>query len=255
MRDGRIVIGLGTGRSGTGSLARLLNAQPDSLCFHEMNPACVRFAGTPRPILNGVEEFARILTHGDPSRVTVDLTRQSGIWTYDRLRQMTAVRLIGDVASYYLSYVRAIAERHPTVRFLCMRRDVAETVRSWMEKTRIKRWRSLYVADRLSSLITRRPFYRSENFWMEHAGTEWRHSPLWDKLFPKFEASTKEDAIRQFCAYYYAEADRLEAELEGRLRFVDLSRFNDPDYQAEVLSFVGIPAAEQVRMPVHVRSR
>src|SRR5579862_4475684 len=154
-----IVIGLGPGRSGTGSLAHLLSAQRDSICFHEMNPSCTRFFGTPRPILNGIEEFARILDHGDPSRVTVDLTRVEGIKTYDRLCRMTKVRMIGDVASYYLSYVRLIAERHPEVRFLCMRRDIGQTVHSWMEKTRIKRWRSRYIADRLASLITRTPFY------------------------------------------------------------------------------------------------
>lgn len=255
MAESRIVIGLGTGRSGTGSLARLLSAQPDGFCFHEMNPACVRFSGTPRPILNGIEEFERILAGGEASMVTVDLSRESGTRAYDRLCRMRTVRLLGDVASYYLSYVRAIAERHPRVRFLCMRRDVDDTVRSWMEKSRIKRWRSLYVADRLSSLITRRPFHRSENYWMEHAGTEWRHSPLWDKLFPKFEAPSKADAIRQYCTFYYAEAERLAADLPDRFRFVDLGRFNDPGHQAEVLSFLGLPPAAQVRTAVHVENR
>jgi hypothetical protein len=33
-----IVIGLGTGRSGTASLANLVNSQKDALSFHEMNP-------------------------------------------------------------------------------------------------------------------------------------------------------------------------------------------------------------------------
>ncbi len=147
MKDRLIVNGLGTGRSGTGSLAHLLSAQRDSICFHEMNPSCTRFFGTPRPILNGIEEFERILDHGDRSMVTVDLTRRQGTETYDRLCRMTNVRMIGDVASYYLSYVRLIAERHPEVRFLCLRRDIGQTVQSWMEKSRIKRWRSLYIAD------------------------------------------------------------------------------------------------------------
>jgi hypothetical protein len=128
--------------------------------------------------------------------VTVDLTRVEGTETYDRLCRMTNVRMIGDVASYYLSYVRLIAERHPEVRFLCMRRDIGQTVQSWMETSRIKRWRSLYIADRLASLITRTPFYDFENFWMEHSGTKWRRNPVWDKLLPKFDASSKEEAIR-----------------------------------------------------------
>ncbi len=253
--DRRIVIGLGTGRSGTGSLAHLLSAQRDSICFHEMNPSCTRFFGTPRPILNGIEEFERILNHGDPSMLTVDLRRQQGTETYDRLCQMTNVRLIGDVASYYLSYVRLIAEHHPAVRFLCMRRDIGQTVQSWMEKTRIKRRRSRYIAERVASLIVRAPFHESENFWMEHCGTTWRPNPVWDKLFPKFEASSKEEAIRKYCENYYDQAEGLAADLKATFRFVELGRFSDPDYQSEVLSFVGIPPDEQILTRAHVYNR
>jgi hypothetical protein len=250
--DRRIVIGLGTGRSGTGSLAVLLSAQRDSICFHEMNPSCARFFGTPRPILNGVEEFERILAHGDPSMVTVDLTRREGVETYGRLCRMTTVRMIGDVASYYLPYVRLIAARHPQVRFLCMRRDIGQTVQSWMEKTRIKRGRFGHVAHRIASLLGRTPYFASENFWMEHAGTTWQRNRTWDKLFPKFEASSKEDAIRQFCEYYYEQADGLAANLGANFRFVELERLVEPAYQSEVLSFAGIPPAAQLLTNVHV---
>ncbi len=111
------------------------------------------------------------------------------------------------------------------------------------------------MADRLASLITRTPSYESENFWMEHSGTKWRRSPVWDKLFPKFEASSKEAAIRKYCEYYYQQAERLAADLEASFRFVELGRFSDPDYQSAVLSFAGIPSAEQVLTRVHVQNR
>jgi hypothetical protein len=148
-----------------------------------------------------------------------------------------------------------IAERHPEVRFLCMRRDIGQTVQSWMENTRIKRWRSLYIADRLASLITCTPFYDSENFWMEHSGTKWRRSPVWDKLFPKFDASSKEEAIREYCEYYYERAEGLAANLKANFRFVELGHFSDPDYQSEVLSFAGIPPAGRVLTEAHVYNR
>ena len=93
-----IVIGLGTGRSGTNSLATLIRAQRDAFCFHEMNPACVRFAGTPRPILNAVDEFQAVLDGGEPSNITVDITRPVVANDYDKLCKMTKLRLIGDVA-------------------------------------------------------------------------------------------------------------------------------------------------------------
>jgi len=252
---GALVIGLGTGRCGTGSLAALLNAQQDGLCFHEMNPACVRFFGTPQPILNGITEFSRILDGGNTSLVAVDLSRGQCVATYDRLCQMQRVRLIGDVANYYLSYVRIIAERHPGVRFLCMRRDIDQTVGSFLWKTRIQRSRSQYLVDRFVAFATRAPFCVSENPWMRHAGTRWRRSPLWDKLFPKFEGPSRVAAIRQYCMYYYEEAERLAADLNACFRFVDLGRLNERSYQSELLSFAGVPAGDQVLQDVHVYHR
>jgi hypothetical protein len=252
LTDHALVVGLGTGRSGTGSLAALLDAQRDAVCFHEMNPACARFFGTPHPILRSIDEFTRILEGGDPSRLTVDLSRVGGSRTYDRLCKLASVRLIGDVASYYLTYVRAIAEQYPSVQFLCTRRDIDQTVTSFMFKTRIPRRWTGYLADRLSAFVRRAPFHEAENPWVQHSGDRWRHSPLWDKLFPKFETSSRKEAIRSYCEYYYEEAERLSSDLGGRFRFVELTRLNEPGYQSDVLSFAGVPVNEQVLREVHV---
>ena len=247
-----IVIGLGTGRSGTASLAKLLNAQRDALCFHEMNPSCVRFSGTPRPILNNIDEYQAILDGGDPSLLTVDLGRPVAARAYDELCKMPRVRLIGDIAFYYLSYVEAIAARNPNVRFLCLRRDIDETVASWMNKSRIPRWRSKRLADRIGAWITREPFHESRNFWMEHDGSHWQHDPVWDKCFPKFEATSKPEAIRKYCEFYYAEAERLAPRLESVFRFVETEGMQDRDYQANILSFIGVPAEGQVFTDAHI---
>src|SRR5487761_2166908 len=189
-----IVIGLGTGRSGTASLAKLLNAQQDALCFHEMNPSAVRFTGTPRPFINAIDEFQAILGGGDPTMLTVDLSRAVAARAYDELCQMRSVRLIGDIAFYYLSYVELIARRNQNVRFICLRRDREQTIESCLRKSAIGRWRSKRIADRLSSLITRAPYYESHNFWIEHDGSEWELDPVWDKCFPKFQAGSKREA-------------------------------------------------------------
>jgi hypothetical protein len=247
-----IVIGLGTGRSGTASLAKLLNAQRDALCFHEMNPSCVRFSGTPRPILNTIDEFQAILDGGDPSMLTVDLARPVSAKAYDELCKMRGLRMMGDIAFYYLSYVEAIAARNPKVRFLCLRRDIDETVASWLKQSHNHRWRSKYLADRLSSWITRAPFYQSCNYWMEHDGTVWEPDPVWDKCFPKFEAASKTEAIRKYCEFYYREAERLASALPDRIRFVETTRMNEPEYQAGMLSFLGIAPEKQVSTVAHV---
>jgi Sulfotransferase family len=246
-----IVIGLGTGRSGTASLAKLLSSQRDAMCFHEMNPSCVRFSGTPRPILNAIDEFQAIINGGDPSMVTVDLSRKVSAEAYDRLCRMARVRLIGDVAFYYLTYVEAIAARTDNVRFICLRRDKEATVQSWMRKTAIARWRSKRLADRLASLITREPYHETHNFWMEHDGQIWRSDSVWDKCFPKFPGPTKFDAISQYWDYYYEKADMLAAKLTGQFRIIDTDRLSDKASQAELLSFCGIPFADQIFVEAH----
>ena len=247
-----IVIGIGTGRSGTASLAKLLNAQRDALCFHEMNPACVRFSGTPRPILNGIEEFQSILCGGDSSMLTADLSRKVVASAYDELCCMPRLRLIGDISFYYLNYVELIAERHTNVRFLGLRRDIDETVTSWINKSRIPRWRSKHVADVLGSWLTRANFHRSKNFWMEHDGTRWQSDPVWDKCFPKFNAPTKPEAIREYCEFYYSEMAIHAGRLGSVFRYVDTDKLNDTDYQSGILEFLGIPFEEQVFSNAHI---
>jgi hypothetical protein len=251
-----IVIGLGTGRSGTASLAKLLNAQRDALCFHEMNPSCVRFFGTLKPILNTIDEFQSILNGGDPSMLAVDLSRAVSEKAYDRLSGMQKVRLLGDIAFYYLSYVEQIAERNANVRFVCLRRDEEETIESWMTKSSVERWRSKRLADRISSWITREPYHESRNFWMEHDGGVWLKDPVWDKCFPKFAAPTKRDAIHKYWHYYYETAEKLAGRWPDRFRIVETPSIDVRPTQADLLAFCGIAPRDQVFTDAHIhRSR
>lgn len=247
-----IVIGLGTGRSGTASLAKLLNAQQDAVCFHEMNPSCVRFFGTPRPILNAIDEFQAILDGGDPSELTVDLGRAVAAAAYDRLCRMRKIRLIGDIAFYYLSYVERIIARNARVRFVCLWRDKAETVESWMQKSMIERWRSKRIADRLAAWITREPYHESRNFWMEHDGTVWRPDPVWDKCFPKFPGPTKREAIAQYWDYYWETTHALVAKHPAVMRVVPTHALNDRAQQESLLGWLGVPPAEMVFTDAHI---
>lgn len=247
-----IVIGLGSGRSGTASLAQLLNHQRDTLCFHELNPSCVRFTGTPQPILNTIDEFQAILDGGEPSRLTVDLGRVVAARAYDELCRMQRVRVIGDVAFYYLTYVEEIVARNANVRFICLKRERQATIESWVKKAAITRWRSKRIADRLASWITREPYYTSRNFWIEHDGSVWQPDPVWDKCFPKFVARDVRDAIGQYWDMYLAEAARLAALLPDVFRIVETKCLNDREVQRELLAFCGIQAAEQVHVDPHI---
>jgi len=247
-----IVFGLGTGRSGTASLAKLLNAQKDALCFHEMNPSCVRFYNTPRPILNTVDEYQTILNGGDPSMLTVDLGRGMAAKAYDELCTMKRVRLIGDIAFYYLSYVEAIAAHNPNVRFICLKRDKDATVKSWMAKSQVERWRSKRIADKLGAAITREPYHESRNFWMDHDGTQWRKDPTWDKCFPKFPGPTKLKAIEQYWDFYYEESEKLAAKYPAIFKIVTSEDINITAHQVDLLDFCGVHKEDMVFTDAHI---
>jgi len=241
-----IIIGLGSGRSGTASLAKLLNAQHDAVFFHEMSPSNVRFFGTPRPILNTIDEYQAILDGGSPSMLTVDLAREVSAKQYDELSKMQKVSLIGDVAFYYLSYVDAIAAHSKNVRFICLKRDKSATVRSWMHKSDLGYWMSKRVGARISAAITREPYVTSRNFWMEHDGTRWQLDPVWDKCFPKFPGPTKKEAIEQYWDYYYGEAELLAKRHPDVFRIVMADDIDDRDRQVDLLDFCGVPRERQV---------
>ncbi len=241
---GRIVIGLGSGRSGTASLAALIDRQRGGLCFHEMNPSCAVFSGNPQSHVNAVREFRSILDGNDRASLSIDYSRPASVETYGKLQQMSEVRLLGDIAYYYLNYVGDILNVEPECKFVCLKREREQTVASWMKKSQIMRWKSLWVADRLKALITRTPFQSEYNHWQEHDGSTWKHDPVWDSCFPKFEAETKEGAIRQYWDYYYAEAARQEQRFPESFRIFDIADLSSDEGQRRILAFAGLRAQE-----------
>lgn len=211
----KIVIGLGSGRSGTASLASLIDRQPGGICFHEMNPSCAVFSGNAQSQLNTVREFGQILTVGQPE-------------------------LLGDIAYYYLNYVDDILALMPDCIFVCIKRDRAQTVASWLRKSSIGRWPSLWLADRIKSWLTREPFYTQYNYWQDHDGSRWKRDPVWDSCFPKFEAASKEEAIGLYWDYYYLQAQRLEHKHPRCFRVFDVDELSTAAGQREILSFIGL---------------
>lgn len=246
--DGKrnIVIGLGSGRSGTASLTSLIDRQFGGICFHEMNPSCAVFSGNPQPHVNAIMEFQNVLLGGDRTRISIDYSRPSSVKTYDKLQDMKEISLIGDIAFYYLNYVDDLLHIAPQCSFVCIKRDRAKTISSWLKKSSIKRWRSLWAADKLKSFLTESPFYTEYNYWQEHDGSRWMKDPVWDSCFPKFEASSKEEAIGSYWDYYYLEADRLQRKHPHSFRVFDIADLSNEHGQRRVLSFIGLTEDKMV---------
>ena len=237
-----IVIGLGSGRSGTASLASLIDRQVGGICFHEMNPSCAVFSGNAQSHLNTVQEFRSLLGGGARNNLSIDYSRPVSVATYARLQTLPELNLVGDIAYYYLNYVDAILEAVPECVFVCIKRDKESTVNSWLRKSSIQRWPSLWLADRIKSLLTRTPYLTEYNHWQEHDGSEYQEDLVWDSCFPKFEASSKEDAIRQYWDYYYLEAEKLSARHPNNFRIFDIADLSSAQGQEAILSFIGLSA-------------
>jgi hypothetical protein len=230
-----LIIGLGTGRCGTMSLANLINSQPSSVCFHELNPSCMSWAGSYGTVYSMLRDFEGILGGGQRDHLTVDRTSSNNAHSIERLTTIEKVTSLGDLGFYYLPYVERILRDFPDVRFPCLKRDREATVGSYIKKMTVGWKRSSRDFFRM------RPQVR--NHFMVHDGVRWVFDRKWDKCYPKFEAESLEDAIGQYWDYYYQEATRL-SEIDARVRIFDTDAMNNKESQIEILAFCGITDAK-----------
>ena len=101
-----IVLGIGTGRCGLRSLAKILNQQPETQCSYEEPPLLAwKLADGERVVR---ERFARF--------------RQNGHG-----------RILCDAASFYLPYLEIAIAAEPDIRVICLRRPREEVVVSFCE--------------------------------------------------------------------------------------------------------------------------
>ncbi len=100
----RVILGMGTGRCGSHTLAELLSRQPDTQVTHEQPPL---LAWKPDP---GRDVMAARL---------------------ERLFRTRPQARVGDVASFYLPYVEAAIAREPQLRVICLERPREEVVASF----------------------------------------------------------------------------------------------------------------------------
>ena len=124
---------------------------------------------------------------------------------------------MGDVGFYYLPYVDVLIDRFPNVRFVCLKRDRLQMVRSYMAKSGLKNpW---------STEPHRGPYPRRDG---------------WDKCYPKHNLP-KERALNHYWDDYYHTAKAFHKKYPGRFRIWRVeSALNTLAGQIAVLQFAGV---------------
>ncbi len=251
---GHIVFGLGAGRSGTVSLAVLLDAQPNTVCFHEINPSAMAWEGAEGTVISLLRDFRAILS-GDERALTIDRTSPDRDAPIERMMALERVTGIGDVGHYYLPYVETILVRAPQARFPCLRRDRDAVVQSFTAKLRL---RPHSRTTRLRALFKGIPLPQSRNHWAGSGDTRWQEHERFDACFPSYEGLGAADLathLQRWHDDYYAEADRLAALHPNHVRVFDLDCLNNTKGRRALLEFA-LPGAEtDPDVAVHANSR
>ena len=198
----KFIIGIGTGRCGTMSLARFLSQCKGVFVDHER-----REGGWVLPW-----EFNRKLADGK----------------IEMLKKLYG-EIVGDVAFYYLNYIRYFFEKLPNLKVIVMKRDREETILSYLKKT------------------------EGRNHWIENPEKYgWRVDSTWDKAYPKFETKDKKEAIGKYWDLYYQKVELLKKEFPEKILEVNLEDFNKKETQDEIYNFVGVLPEKRVYGIVHL---
>lgn len=202
--DPTLIIGLGTGRCGTQSLSRFLSNQPGMIVLHE---------GT----IGGRDHPFR--WQDDHDRVRR--------WVESLPELLGHPACCGDVGMYFLPYCEFLISLHPGIRFVCLERDRAEVVESFVRHT-----------------PGRHP-------WMHHAGSRWRIDPVWDAAYPKFDEPDKGKAAGLYWDLYHTEVTRLVERYPDRVSRFPTESLNSRDGRIAILDFVGFAGPRNLDAAFH----
>lgn len=201
----RLIIGIGSGRCGTYSLTKLLNAQPNCRVGHEL----------PNPL---------------PWEVNIQLhdVRLRSLWRQygGDLRSG-----YGDVALYYLKYIPGfIARTGDAIRVIALKRNKQETVKSYLRKLKGDKYWPFNHFDPTPNQIKIDGKPADHKFF--HA-------------YPKYPGLSLLESLERFYDDYYGAVDRLLALHPDLVRLYDTADLNTEEGVRSILTFAGIPKGSQ----------
>ena len=220
-RPVQLVIGLGTGRCGTQTLSQLLNMQPqpgynrDHFFTHEaITPPLVW--DMPSKNLSAaklvIKKSLDIIRQRRFSLASSPSGHESG----------PTQAVVGDVAFFYLSWVRLILEVEPSTKFIVLERTKEEVVRSYYQKM------------------------KGYDLWSECVDhSKWKLSTAeWWAANPKFPCDNGQPdmkaSLSMYWDYYRMTVKALQDEFPDRIRvFTFPAIFEDKAQQQDMLSWAG----------------
>lgn len=214
----QIIIGLGTGRCGSQSLASLLDSQGNTSVTHECEAVL-------------------------PWVVNIEMLE-------NKLQQISTrpTKRIGDVAYYYLPYLPYLLENYPNIKFICMQRPMTETVVSYMKKTTGRNhWNYYNQNDFWRTDVTYDPTYPKYQALSPEKAYKQRHTLDNEVLSEeKMAQKIKEYAIAQYWRDYYTLAETYENNHPNRFKIVQMRDLNHENSVNTILDFCEISQKRHV---------
>ncbi|MFC1682140.1 hypothetical protein ACFL0X_00815 [Nanoarchaeota archaeon] len=189
----QLIFGIGTGRCGTVSLFNLLNLQKNSKSTHESKPIL--------PWNFSKKDIER--------KIYILLKRKE--------------KFVSDEGFYYLPYTGFILSKYPSAKFIVLKRNKNEVIKSYSKKT------------------------EGRNHWINHDGSIWKKDKIWDPSYPKYNVKSKEVALEKYWDDYYTTVNKLTKKFPKNIQVWDMKKgLNTEDGVKEILSFAGIPEKDQI---------
>lgn len=196
----QLLLGLGTGHCGLELLAEILNRQSHARVTYQQ-PPLLPWTMSPRApgIRERLERFLR--TRGE--------------------------RMVGDVASFYLPYVRDALAFDSRLKVVCLQRPYEEILTGFLHALRRN---------------SRNPI----NHWTRELPPGWEYDPNWSRTFPQFDTQDIREGIRRYWNLYVEQAAELSRTYPDNVRIFDTDLLTHEAGVREVLDFCGIPRPDQV---------
>lgn len=182
-------IGCGTGRCGTTSISKLLDNCVNFQCYHEL-----------KPLLHWYND---------------DLLDRKITWLTNKRKKEVG---IGDVAFSYLPHIPALFRSIPDLKVLCLKRDLNETVESFLN------WR-----------------HKENRFLLGD-----RNEHLYPN-FPKYAIPDRQKATEYYWLEYYRTAEEYEKEYNN-FEIFPIDTLNTRKGQKEIFDYIELPNRNRVYM-------